>query len=457
PELQAMLPPIDDIWELAGSGGYMRPCRAASSWIRPVIAPAPAMAQTLPVSISMPLMRSSDRTMPPPSGTEPPTRLDPPPRATTGMPCRLQTCITPETSAVLPGSTAAMSSPSMKVASWANVSSASVITYRSPTTAANSRRAITYRAVIPPSITNAPRRPSMDTWLAWGPRSGEGSRPAGGFLSCRCGRILAKQALVFELGPEVLGDRHVEPPQVLLELVYRPDSEEDSANARMSKRELKGCRRQRYTMPIAHRLNTLRASQDGRLSGNVVVPRARRGVDKDAAVEHTSDHDRDCPLLTQRQELVHRHLVEQRVPACDQEDIQVARLDKPDEHRRLVHTRADGPRRPVPPQLGERPVPGRAGCVEMFVGIVEEQDVKPVEPGPLEALFDRPHDAVVGEIPDGSDRRNVLVERFSQVELAFVARRIGPEETADLRGHEDLVARELGHRTAHALLGESVA
>src|SRR5216683_212161 len=54
--------------------------------------------------------------------------------------------------------------------------------------------------------------------------------------------------------------------------------------------------------------------------------------------------------------------------------------------------------------------------------------MRSVEPGPLGALFNRPHDPVVGKIPDRPNRRNILIERFALVELALVAGRVGLEQ-----------------------------
>jgi hypothetical protein len=93
----------------------------------------------------------------------------------------------------------------------------------------------------------------------------------------------------------------------------------------------------------------------------------------------------------------------------------------------------------------------------MVVRIVKEQDVKPVEPRPLVALLNRRHDPVVGEVPDRSNRRNVLVERFAEVELALIPWRISPEQPSNLGGNDNIVPRESGYRSAHALLGEAVA
>ena len=72
-----------------------------------------------------------------------------------------------------------------------------------------------------------------------------------------------QQALVLELGPELVGDRDVQPPQILLQLVDRANSEEDGAHSRMCQGKLKGCRGQRDVVSIAHRLDPFRSSYHG--------------------------------------------------------------------------------------------------------------------------------------------------------------------------------------------------
>ena|SRR6266576_3094934 len=93
----------------------------------------------------------------------------------------------------------------------------------------------------------------------------------------------------------------------------------------------------------------------------------------------------------------------------------------------------------------------------MVVWIVKEQNIKPVEAGPPVTLFNGRHDPVVGEVPDRSGLRNVLVEGFAEVELALIAGRISPEQPAHLGRYEDLLTRKPGHRSADPLLGQAVA
>src|SRR5260370_23407498 len=208
---------------------------------------------------------------------------------------------------------------------------------------------------------------------------------------------------------------------------------------------------------ITRRLDPLRSRQYGRLGGDVVVAGARTRVDQDSAVEHPTDDDRDRQLFTKRQQLVHCHLIEERVAAGNKKDIEVACLDKPGQHRRLVHAGADGSGGAFFSQLGKGPEPGSAGSFEMVVWIVEEQDVKPVEPGPPEALRNRRHDPVVTEVPNRSYRRDVLVEGFAEIELALIARRVGAEQPANLGGYDDLVTWKSRHGSAHPLLAKALS
>src|SRR5260370_17792112 len=148
--------------------------------------------------------------------------------------------------------------------------------------------------------------------------------------------------------------------------------------------------------------------------------------------------------------------MEERVAAGNKKDIEVACLDKPGEHGRLVHAGADGSGGAFFSQVGKGLEPGSAGSFEMVVWIVEEQDVKPVEPGPPEALRNRRHDPVVTEVPNRSYRRGVLVEGVAGIELALIARRVGAEQPATLGGYNHLLTWKSGHRCAPPLLATTL-
>src|SRR5437773_1239899 len=87
----------------------------------------------------------------------------------------------------------------------------------------------------------------------------------------------------------------------------------------------------------------------------------------------------------------------------------------------------------------------------MLVGIVDVKHVNPVQPKQSQALLDRSHDPVVGEVIGRIDGRYTLVC------LAWLRWGVRPEKAPDL-GREDELFTGLGsqHR-AQALLGEAVA
>ena len=74
----------------------------------------------------------------------------------------------------------------------------------------------------------------------------------------------------------------------------------------------------------------------------------------------------------------------------------------------------------------------RAGqrLVVVVVGIVDERDIDAVETEPVEALLERAQRGVVGEVEVRLERRRALPRRRSRT-----------KEPADLRRHDELVAR----------------
>ena len=65
PALVAMLPPIEQISNDLGSGGYHSPCSAAAAFTSALKAPGSTTATRVVVSISIARIRSSESTMPP--------------------------------------------------------------------------------------------------------------------------------------------------------------------------------------------------------------------------------------------------------------------------------------------------------------------------------------------------------------------------------------------------------
>ena len=86
PAFVAMLPPIEQNVKDAGSGGYQRPCCAAASLTSALNAPGCVTTVRVTGSTRMSRMRSSESEMPPSIAVDPPDRLVPAPRGTTGVP-----------------------------------------------------------------------------------------------------------------------------------------------------------------------------------------------------------------------------------------------------------------------------------------------------------------------------------------------------------------------------------
>src|SRR5689334_8859136 len=85
----------------------------------------------------------------------------------------------------------------------------------------------------------------------------------------------------------------------------------------------------------------------------------------------------------------------------------------------------------------------------MLVGIVNEQNIHPVELEAFEALLDRAHRRVVGEIEDRVDRRRALPR------LANLRRRALTQKAPDLCGDDELIAWLGAQDRAEPLLGKA--
>ena len=82
PALVATLPPIEQISNDDGSGGYHRPCSAAARLTSALNAPGSATATCVAASISTARIRSRLITRQPSTAVEPPERPLPAPRGT---------------------------------------------------------------------------------------------------------------------------------------------------------------------------------------------------------------------------------------------------------------------------------------------------------------------------------------------------------------------------------------
>ncbi len=116
----AALPPIEQISNDEGSGGYQRPSAAAAFLTSALNAPGCTTATRAATSMSMARMRSVDSVIAPSMPVEPPDRLVPAPRGTTGTSWRLAQRSTACTSEVSLARTTACGSPASgsRAQSW---------------------------------------------------------------------------------------------------------------------------------------------------------------------------------------------------------------------------------------------------------------------------------------------------------------------------------------------------
>lgn len=111
PALVARLPPIEQISNEDGSGGYHSPCAAAAAFTSAFSAPGCTRTVRVVGSTSISRIRSVETTMQPSTADEPPDRPVPAPRGTAGMRCSLAKRSTARMSEVLVTRTTARGIP----------------------------------------------------------------------------------------------------------------------------------------------------------------------------------------------------------------------------------------------------------------------------------------------------------------------------------------------------------
>ena len=113
-------------------------------------------------------------------------------------------------------------------------------------------------------------------------------------------------------------------PQVLLYLLDRARARYGRCDGRVGQAELQGSRLQRHAVAVAHILDAAGPLHHLTRRGQVVEGRLVRQVRRqDAAVVRPAQDDADALLVAQGQQLVEAGLVEQRVPARQQEAVGV--------------------------------------------------------------------------------------------------------------------------------------
>ncbi len=245
-----------------------------------------------------------------------------------------------------------------------------------------------------------------------------------------------------------------EPVGVLLDLGRRLGTEHEAVHDRVRGGQRDRGVRQLDAVPRADRGDPLRAGHELGGRGRVVVGRAGHRGGEDAGVEHAGRQHGDAPLGTQRQQLVQRRLLEQRVPPGDQHHVHVGPADELGERGDDVHAEPDPAEHALVAQLGER----RQGAVErlgdVVLRVVHERDVDPVGPQPAEAGLQAAQRAVPAVVAAARERRR-------HVEALGVAlpRAAGVvhEQPADLGGQHVVVARAAGEGGAEAAFGQAEA
>lgn len=122
------------------------------------------------------------------------------------------------------------------------------------------------------------------------------------------------------------------------------------------------------------------------------------GVGEQSGVEDATDDGTDAAGGGERQQFGQTVLVEQGVAAGEEDGVDVRVADEAGEQLGLVHANADR----SDDSLVPHPCELRVGLVEglrgMSLGVVEVDDVYPVQAKPLQAVLDRPAHAVGTEV-----------------------------------------------------------
>ena len=153
-------------------------------------------------------------------------------------------------------------------------------------------------------------------------------------------------------------------------------------------------------------------------------------------------------------------MIEQRVAAGEQHDIEAHVLHGFEAHFPFVDAEANGRDRAGQAQFFERPesaagrqlieVRGIRLAVDQRADIVHQQDIDAREAEPLQAHFPGTHDAVVGVVVHGLEWQR----RVESVALRFIrASWNRPQQTAGFGGHHDVSAA--AHAVAHPAFAQA--
>ena len=221
----------------------------------------------------------------------------------------------------------------------------------------------------------------------------------------------------------------------------------------LAERELQGSRRQRHAVRRSHLLDPRGPLHQLRRRLGVEEGGAGLGAGRqDAGIEGCRQHDADPPLAAERQEPVVCRVVEQRVAAGQHEEVEITRLGEADAPLGVVDADAEGANGAALAQLQKRLVATLHHRPEALLDgvpgparrdVVDVEDVDPLDPEPAERVLEAAHDAVIAVVEDRRER---------QRRPRLVTPR--PQQSADLGGQDEGVARPADQRLAHAVLGE---
>src|SRR5260370_14805859 len=250
--------------------------------------------------------------------------------------------------------------------------------------------------------------------------------------------------LGLQLGPKVGRNLHPEHRQVVLRPGGGAGSNQHRGNGWMAKRKLKGGRLEWNPVPRTYGLQPHCPLQDRGGHRTVVVVGGGTGVGQEAAVESASDDDRDPLFKTERKQLGEADLVQQRLAAGEQETIQIRTPSQAGKHLRLVHSGTEGADQLLAAKLVEGPISPAQRLIEKVVGVVDVEDVHPLQSQAFETRLERAHDPVVREV------ENWIEGRRAKPALVWLRRSALLEEPADLRRECQLTARPVAQEDAAA-------
>src|SRR6266571_5318261 len=166
-----------------------------------------------------------------------------------------------------------------------------------------------------------------------------------------------------------------------------------------------------------------------------------RAGGEDARVVRSAQDDANSAPLALRQKFRQSALVQERIPAGEQDEIEIDVLERIDAHAPIVHAEAVTRDRSLALELGERryrAVHRVAEALRLRVAVRGTVDVEPRYAEPLQAVVDRASRPVVGVVV-------ALAEREHADVAVLVARRVPVrnQETADLARKRIVAARHV--------------